>query len=192
MDSIEIIILLAFILFSLFGRSKKKKKRPAPAPQPAGKTEKQPSFFDEILRELEQQAQQGTHREPEPTPTSVEADIETSRDARRPVPQENPFAGEEAFEQSGRGHTPHEEHGFGSDSPFSEETFERLPLDPPPPLHEPGHLTETPHASLGKPLARQTTPQTSPSARRWRKRLQDPKNARDAIVLKEIFDRPRM
>lgn len=191
MDSIELIILLAFILFSLFGRSKKK-KRPKPTPQPAEKKEKQPSFFDEILQELEEKAQQETQPEPEPSPVPTEARRGNAQRARQPVSPENPLAQEEAFEHVGRGRTPHEDHGFSPDRPFSEEAFEQQPLDPPPPSHEAGHLTETPHVSLDKRLPRRTTQQTSASARHWRKRLQNQKNARDAIVLKEIFDRPRM
>lgn len=72
----------------------------------------------------------------------------------------------------------HEAHGFGSINPLSEETFENLPAYAsrdagPKPSYDPHSLH-----------ARRSLPSGGPD---WRRRLRDPRAAREAFVLQTIF-----
>ena len=83
------------------------------------------------------------------------------------------FDRESGFESALR--TPHQEHGFGLDQPFSEERFERLARG--------RDITEHAH----EPLAPKDTPR---KRSRWAETLQHPDTAQDAFVLAQIFDGP--
>ncbi len=140
--------------FQEFMLSMEEAMREGAQPQPAQEVEKPLSAPDTLV--------------PEPVPASTipPARVEEFHEM-------GSFKGDGAFESSTR-----PARGFGLDSPFSEERFERLARG--------RDIVDHDHGPLAPPLP----PRRLSRAGQWRERLQDPKEAQDALVLAEIFGGP--
>lgn len=176
------IIMIIYFLASARKRGKKGRKSGTPQPVPSTtEQEKQgrPNRFQDLLRQIQEAA-------------------EEAQQAQRPQPAEEPnhwesgtpnFEEDATYALGGTQDFDHDEHGFGTDNPFSEEAFEAAPRNPTPPQHAPGHLDYNPHktglGTLDKPAHRKR-------ARRHPKvaTLMSPRGLRDAFVLKQILDEP--
>ena len=158
---------------------------------------KRPTPFQEFMRQMEEAMQEASGETPPAAPEARPAVAPTAVPVPVPVPEASTippgrmsafhavgsFDRELSFEKAKR--PPHEIHGFGPDSPFSEESFEHLARGRDITEHAPGHLAASPHTSSAVPSRRRLSP-----AQSWRQRLQDPKHAQDALVLSEIFSGP--
>ncbi|OZC02730.1 hypothetical protein [Rubricoccus marinus] len=133
-------------------------------------------------REVEKPLESPDTLEAKPVPSST---VPASRIPASRVEEfhaQGSFGAERDFSSAAQ--TPHEVHGYGLDSPFSEERFERLPRGRDVTEHPPGHLDAGAHGRA-RPLPRRLS-----VAGQWRERLRDPKEAQDALVLSEIFGGP--
>jgi Na+-transporting methylmalonyl-CoA/oxaloacetate decarboxylase gamma subunit len=183
MEGLESLLpILIFLVYFLSQFRKRRLKTPQPIPNgevaPAP-VERKPTPFQELLRQI-QEAAEASQREtsrPEPAPATTLSPSPT------PPP---PVLSASAPEFHSVGGFEHDEHGFGSVSPFSEEAFERQPLGAPPPTHASGHLDYSPHAPL-----RQSTPRRSASTASIVEQLRRSGGLRDALILQAILDRPQ-
>ncbi|MEM6327079.1 MAG: hypothetical protein AAF791_08175 [Bacteroidota bacterium] len=190
-ELIWLVLLAAYYVLSAMRRGQRKKKQQTqgqPRVTEAGEA-KGPTPFEEFMRQMEE-AMREASGEPRPTGDREPVDpVRTEAVAPAPVSVPSPppprpvsefrdvgsFSAETSFESSRT--SAHERHGFGLDQPFSEERFEQLARG----LDE----TEHRHPSLAPPSRRRVD-----RADIWRDRLQDPKKAQEALVLKEIFSGP--
>ncbi|MEM1057307.1 MAG: hypothetical protein AAGI52_17455 [Bacteroidota bacterium] len=201
MDEILLYLLFVVVYFVLGGirrRNQKRQQQRAPkipgAEQAPSGEERAPTPFEQFVEQMEEAMREAAGeppREPEPEPIEVKAQ-EAPPPPALPIPTKRPvtsvggrtepefrdlgsFQAETAFESSWE--SPHERQGFGLDQPFSEERFEHLARG--------RDITEHDHAPLFTP-----PPARSSRTERWRRQLADPKQAQDALVLKEIFSGP--
>ena len=167
--------ILIFIVYFLSQFRKRRRKTPPPVPNgelaPAS-AERKPTPFQELLRQIQEAAEASQRETPQPDP---EPSITLSPSPAPSLPKSFQSVG--GFD--------HEAHGFGPESPFSEEAFERQPQGAPSPLHATGHLDYSPHAPLRQP-SRKPPASTSSIVERLRR----PGGLRDALILQAILDRP--
>ncbi len=138
--------------------------------------------FEEIIRQIQEaaeKAQAGPQQSLPDVPLAVDA-------APVKAPPALDFSPNPAFLEPGA--FDHDKHGFGTENPFSEEAFELQPQSPPPPPHAPRHLEYNPHKSTRR----------AGQDNRMRKkphpivaRLRRPGGLEEALILKEILDRPK-
>lgn len=193
---IELLPILFLLAYYLLGRKRKQlQKRRVEAPTPEGEVAP-PTPFEEFVRQMEE-AMRDASGETQPKPEPVEIEVQRPDEplpSPMPVATTRPvtsaggrkesgfrslgsFGAEASFESSRT--SAHEKHGFGLDQPFSEERFESLARG--------RDITEHLHPPLA-PRHHAPLPATRASA--WRQRLQNPKQAQDALVLTEIFSGP--
>jgi hypothetical protein len=179
-DWIESLLPLLIFAIYLLSQLRSRRKPSAPAPEDAVEPapSRPPTSFEELIRQIQQaaEAKQAEPARPIPEPIAV------------PTPAPVPPARIERVDTEFRplGGFPHEQHGFDESNPFSEEAFERLPQDPPPPAHAPGHLDYDPHG-----LRQPPTPVPPPAHASIIERLRQPGGAQDALVIQAILERPR-
>ena len=155
-----------------------------------------PSPFEAFVQQMEDAMRDASGEPPLETvneplaPEALPVPSRPSVPVRRPVPETRrefkpvgSFERERAFEKAAR--APHDEHGYGPDNPFSEERFERLARGRDITEHAQGHLQYSPHGLSASPPPRRIS-----AASRWRKRLRDPEQAQDALILTEIINGP--
>ena len=140
------------LLRALAGAGKKKQ---APPPTALDGSDRPLTPFEQLMKQIEeaveeQQAEQGAVQLPRETPTvrlpprpTVAPEPEPEFHEVGGFDSEIGFESEGAFESAAR--SPHEDHGFGLSSPFSEEAFEQLPRGLDITEHAPGHLDVSPH-----------------------------------------------
>lgn len=179
--------LVFLVVYFLLGRKRKQIQQRQKQPTSPETGTRPPTPFEEFVRQMEDAMREasGTPATESAEPERVQATLQPPRPPalpkkKRPAPTPEfhdmgSFVAESTFESSRT--PPHEIHGFGLDEPFSEERFERLARG----------QDETRHAHPS--LAGRTTHRSAPPSR-WRTRLQDPKQAQDALVLTEIFAGP--
>ena len=196
-------LLLLLIYFLVQVRKRSAKRRAAAAETPAAEIQapetqtaetpgvqqpKRLTPFQEIIRQIQEAAEQAQtekvlagQQTPGPAIADTVAEIEEVVLPPPPAPSlEKPD-----FHDQGR--FEHDEHGFGAANPFSEERFEIQPASPPPPAHAPGHLDYDPHEALGG-ISAPSIPGRKPHP--LVKRLQSSSGLKEAVILKEILDRP--
>lgn len=140
--------------------------------------------FQEIIRQIQEAAEQAQAEQQAPTPATANTVAETPEVVLPPQPSALSLERSDFHEQGG---FEHDEHGFGQANPFSEENFENQPASPPPPAHAPGHLDYDPHESLwGRSAPSITGRKPNPVI----KRLQSSSGLKEALILKEILDPP--
>ncbi|MCH8030653.1 MAG: hypothetical protein IIB09_02375 [Bacteroidetes bacterium] len=140
--------------------------------------------FQEIIRQIQEAAEQAQAEQQAPTPATANTVAETPEVVLPPQPSALSLERSDFHEQGG---FEHDEHGFGQANPFSEENFENQPASPPPPAHAPGHLDYDPHESLwGISAPSITGRKPNPVI----KRLQSTSGLKEALILKEILDPP--
>ena len=185
-----------------------RQQRPPTAATPTASEPSGPTPFEQLMRQLEDALEdpQGrtTPSDAEPVeparlealpsvgdtdyagtarPVQRQAEREPAMRAAPKPPRAVPIAFEppSAFEASFE----HEAHGFGDDNPISEEAFESRPA-----FSARGRSAATDY----DPHALKKTPRKAATARRpasrWAARLHDPAAAREALVLKTIFEGP--
>ena len=184
--------LLPLVIFAIYFLSRLRKAARQPQRQPAPQD-------PHLVTQTPEAREEAADGAPSPPPTErpatpfealvqqiQEAAREAARDTMgepRPEPPEPEFQPVGAFE--------HEAHGFGPDNPFSEEAFEQMPRGADIAEHATGHLDYDPHDALPD-----VTPHTEPTPRAAPHplvaRLRRPSTAREAVVLREILDRPRV
>ena len=190
-------LLLLLIYFLARARKRAAKRQAAAAETPTAETPgvqqpKRPTPFQEILRQIQEAAEQPQaekaraeqQEQASGAPNTVVAT--SSPEVVLPQPPPAPSLDKPDFHKQGE--FEHDEHGFGAENPFSEERFEIQPASPPPPAHAPGHLDYDPHESLGRTSA--------PSIQGRKphplvKSLQNSSGLKEALILKEILDPPR-
>lgn len=196
MDGIELLYLLFVGLYFLFGVFRKQNERKRKAAQASGEIApgkaRAPTPFQEFMEQMEEAIREANGEPPATPEREVVIEVPETPEAipsPMPVPTSRPvvaagsrepefhaiggFERESGFEGARR--SPHEEHGFGLDQPFSEERFEQLARG--------RDITEHAHAPLAPldPPARES---------KWSAMLQHPESAQDAFVLAQIFDGP--
>lgn len=129
--------------------------------------------LDELARHLETLLTGAPPPQPKPKPVPAPRYEPEFRNSEAPVNEAASFQ--------------HQQHGFGAENPLSEEVFERQPAfvrpartahsDPTKPVFDPHNLKRS-----SKTPERPVSP--------WKKRLADPKRAREAFVLQTILERP--
>ncbi len=140
--------------------------------------------FQEIIRQIQEAAEQAQAEQQAPTPATANTVAETPEVVLPPQPSALSL---ERSDFHNLGGFEHDEHGFGQENPFSEENFENQPASPPPPAHAPGHLDYDPHESLwGRSAPSITGRKPNPVI----KRLQSSSGLKEALILKEILDPP--
>ena len=203
MDALlELLPLLAVAAYYLLrGRQRANAKRAPDAMQEAGGEragrggERGPTPFESFMQQMEEalaeaagepeRGQTGPDTPPvsEREPIRVEVD-RTPTPSPLPAPPLRPAAPTPEFRAvsgsfSGTNPVDHERHGFGFESPFSEEPFEQGRR----PASDAARRRYDPH-DLKRP------PRPAPQSRgrdHWRGRLRDPQAARDAFVLQTLF-----
>lgn len=181
-DLIILLILLAPLLRRMFG----KKQAPAPRPQ-NGATEGQPARLsapehDPLAEALRQIRVALAEPEPEPVaewsapPKPLPARLKPLPTKPKRVPE---FHALGAFE--------HDEHGFGTSNPISEEVFERRTA-------RPATKEQIKQKALDKIDLKTPIEVTQAGAARgtdYTRMLTDATRLREAFVMKEILDPPR-
>lgn len=162
------LIMLIYFLASARKRAAKKGQQEATGETGA----KKPSAFEELLRQIQEAAEQAQNPQPETVSVTEEDDV---------YELEQNFHDQSGFD--------HDEHGFGKSNPFSEEVFEQAPRDPAPPAHADGHLDYNPHGTPGsvidsKPV--RSRRRMHPAAAS----LLGASGLKEAFVLKQILDEP--
>lgn len=146
--------------------------------------------FQEILRQIQEaaeqaQAEKAQTEQQKPGPAAADTVAEIAEVVLPPPPSALSLDRPDFHEQGG---FEHDQHGFGAANPFSEESFEIQPPSPPPPAHAPGHLDYSPHATLGG-ISAPSLPGRKPHS--LVNRLRSSEGLKEAVILKEILDRPR-
>ena len=199
MDTIiELLPLLAVAAYYLLrGRQRATAKR---APQqmqeaadaPGRGGERAPTPFQSFMQQMEEALAEaagepeGQRRQPATPPVAerepIEVEVERSTPpSPLPAPPLRPAAPTPEFRAvsgsfSGTAPVDHERHGFGAQSPLSEERFERGGA----PASAAARRGYDPHRLRPAPPRRTGRPD-------WRARLRDPQAARDAFVLQTLF-----
>ena len=184
-----------------------KRQRPPAGAEPTANAPSAPTPFEQLMQQLEdaleEPQRQATPSDAEPVePARLEAlpsvgDTDhagTARPVERqaerepamraaprppravPIAFEPPAVFEEAFD--------HDAHGFGAENPLSEESFESRPAFSS--RHRPVAPTSGPR---GRRAENKAATARRPASR-WAARLHDPAAAREALVLKTIFEGP--
>lgn len=185
----DLLPLLAFAAYWIFRamRGSNKKKRGAQPASSAPTGQKAPTPFEQLMAQLEQALEEPGDADAADLADPVERQAErppAPRAAPRPpraVPAGFDDQGDAIGDYEG---FDHEEHGFGQENPYSEEVFEQRPRFAPrptveAPAYDPHGLSE--RRSNAAPRGRAVS---------WSERLHDPAAAREALVLKTIFEGP--
>lgn len=151
---------------------------------PGVQASRKPTPFQEIIRQIQEAAEQAQAEQQAPTPATANTVAEPPEVVRPPQPSALSLERSDFHEQGG---FKHDEHGFGQANPFSEENFENQPASPPPPAHAPGHLDYDPHES---PWGISAPSITGRKPNPVIKRLQSSSGLKKALILKEILDPP--
>lgn len=191
-DLLPLLAIAAYwIIRAVRGSNKKKGARPA-APVATGKkaVKKAPTPFEQLMAQLES-ALEEPNAEPSDSAAAVPPPRPVERQAERPpAPRampKPPRAVPIGFDSSDTGDTggfDHDRHGFGRENPLSEEVFESRPRFAPRPATQ-ARPRYDPHD-----LKRAPAPPPRRRAVSWAERLRDPAAAREALVLKTIFEGP--
>ena len=191
-DLLPLLAIGAYWLVRAMRSTKRKQAGPRPAPTGAAKA---PSPFEQLMLQLEEALD--APRDAAPADADAAAAPERSEEPPRPVERqaERPPAPRAAprppravpthFDDAGIGDYhgfDHDRHGFGQDNPLSEEAFERRPRFAPRPKTPPRRYDPHGLAPTPKPPPRRAVS--------WATRLRDPAAAREALVLKTIFEGP--
>ena len=191
MDAIiELLPLLAVAAYYLLrGRQRAKAKRvPEPMQKASGRAgrggERGPTPFQSFMQQMEEALAEAAG-EPATPPVSerepIEVEVErTPMPSPLPAPPLRPAAPTPEFRAvagsfSSTNPVDHERHGFGPESPLSEERFERGGA----PASDAARRRYDPHDLRPAPTARKRPD--------WHARLRDPQAARDAFVLQTLF-----
>ena len=174
LDLLPFLALLVYAVLRALGARNKAARTSASAPGDAAPDEnpnaRPQTDFDELARHLESLIS-GVPVEATPPPP--------------PEPRYKPEFHSSEVNVDESASFQHQAHGFGPANPLSEEMFERQPAF---------RRTPSPRASLEAfdphGLKRPIEP-PAPSGSRWKKRLADPKRAREAFVLQTILERPQ-
>lgn len=169
---LPLVIFLLYLLSQVRKARRNAQTQPPPI-EPADRAEDRAAPrrtpFEELVRQIQEAA---------------EAEREAATPSPRPAPGASPIRPDPEFRAVGS--FEHEQHGFGLENAFSEEAFEQLPRGLDITEHPPGHLDAGPHA-----LRPPTTVKPPKEAHPLLATLRHPDSARQAFVLKEIFDAPR-
>lgn len=184
---LELLPLLAVAAYYLLrGRQRANSKRvPQEMQEARGDGQRAPTPFESFMQQMEEalaEAAGEPERQPEPKPEPIKVEVDRSVSTPSlPAPPVGPPVRTPEFQPaagsfSGRSPVDHERHGFGLDSPLSEERFERGRRAAPDAArrgYEHDGLRQTPAPRGGRGG--------------WSARLRDPQAARDAFVLQTIF-----
>ena len=168
---VEFFPLLIFVVYAILRALSARKRPQQTGPEsPNGELATQPGRPETSLEDLTRHLESLMGMEPERTPSPP------------PEPRYEPeFHSSEAPVDESAGFQ-HDAHGFGYQNPLSEQSFESLPAFAGAPRrdrskkHDPHRLKKS--AAPPKPTSK------------WTKRLASPSRAREAFVLKTIFERP--
>ena len=194
-DLLPLLFIAAYWLVRQFRGASAKARRgapPAASPQPSG-SETARTPFEELMLQLERALEEPQEKEQTPEPELDAPARPVKRHAERPpaprAAPRPPRAVPIGFDAPGGDDAigdyegfEHERHGFGRENPLSEEVFESRPRFAPRPAgptprYDPHEL-------------RRAAPAPRRSAVSWADRLRDPAAAREALVLKTIFEGP--
>ena len=185
-DLLPLLAIGAYWLVRAMRSSKRKQGGPRPAPTGA----KAPSPFEQLMLQLEEALDTPRDEAPADAAAAPERSGEpprpVERQAARPPAPRPPRAVPTSFDDAGIGDYEgfdHDRHGFGQENPLSEEAFERRPRFAPRPTTPPRRYDPHGLAPAPKPPPRRR-------AVSWATRLRDPAAAREALVLKTIFEGP--
>ena len=194
-DLLPLLLVAAYwAVRALRSRSAKAVKR---TPEAAGSTpggSQAPTPFEQLMKQLELSLQEpraegeATDASPDRPPVEPARPVErhAERDSAPRAAPKPPRAVPIGFGDSAVGDFEgfeHEEHGFGAANPYSEETFERRPSFAPRPKRRDADYD--PHG-----LRTRSAASPRRGAVSWSERLHDPAAAREALVLKTIFEGP--
>lgn len=182
MDFGDLIILLLFlapVLRRIFGG--KQQPKPKPIPPSEGTTSREiEDPLAEALRQIREALgeDEETSGNPDEEPYAPQFEPEP-RPASKFKPEFRPL-----------GEFEHEAHGFGRENPISEEVFEQRPAFVTAPATKPIRVKPQEAVDLTTPLevTKAATPAASTGIAQM---LRDPKQARDAFVLYEVFGPPK-
>ncbi len=187
MEWLESLLPLVFLLIYYLAGAKRRREKRAAQAQPVAEGQppkKQPTPFEQIIQQIQDAAEQAQNERQPAQPEPPTAFVDTA-----PAPLLPSATLETATSDfHAVGGFEHDQHGFGTANPFSEESFEQAPPSPAPPPHKPGHLDYDPHAGSGTRTLTQIKRRRGPhSAVR---RLRQKGGLKEALIMKEIFDRP--
>ena len=167
-----LLLILYAVLRALRGR-KASPQQPAPLPDADvdERTSPQRTDLDELARHLEALVSGRPIETATPPPPPKPQRVPEFHNAEAPVNENDSFQ--------------HQQHGFGPENPYSEESFER----------QPAFVRTRRSIDLAAfdphDLKKRTPVAPPPPASRWTKHLADPKRAREAFVLQTILERPQ-
>lgn len=181
-DIVLLLILLAPLLKRLFGKEQKPAPRPkngAPEGQPARLSSPEQDPLAEALRQI-----RVALAEPEPEPVAERSAPPKPLPAR---PKPLPAKPKRVPEFHALGAFEHDEHGFGTSNPLSEEVFERRTARPA--TKEQIKQKALDKIDLKTPI--EVTQAGAASKVGHARMLTDATRLREAFVMKEILDPPR-
>ena len=166
---VEFFPLLLFVLYAVLRAISARGKAANPDAKPGeqANTQERPQAtgLDELARHLE---------------TLMGGDLQS--EPRRPAPEPEPRY-EPEFQTSEVEIDESKSHGFGYENPLSEEAFESMPALS-------GSVARRDTPSAFDPHQLKTSPEPRRRRSRWTERLASSSGAREAFVLKTIFERP--